>query len=145
MLTARWDGGQWRQVPAPAVLHQDETLNAVSAGSADEAWAVGTTRVVSAASRSPLAIHWNGTAWTIVATPNTSGSSKSMFTGVATLGPDDAWAVGRGKDAHALVEHWNGTTWSSVAAPALQGELAGVTARSATDVWAVGDISDTSG
>jgi hypothetical protein len=150
MLTVRWDGRQWRQVPAPAVLHQDETLNAVSASSADDAWAVGTTRIVSAAGRSPLAVHWNGTAWTIVPTPNSSGSSKSMFNGVAALGPDDAWAVGRGKDAHALVEHWNGTAWTVVPVPAptvppgwtfASAALTGVSARTATDIWAVGSVT----
>jgi hypothetical protein len=150
MLTARWDGTQWRQVPAPAVVHQDEVLNAVSAGSAGEAWAVGTTRVVSAAARSPLAIHWNGTAWTIVPTPNTSGSSKSMFNGVATLGSDNAWAVGRGKDAHPLVEHWNGTSWTVAAVPTppvpsgwtfASAILNGISARSATDIWAIGSVT----
>jgi hypothetical protein len=150
MLTERWDGTQWRQVPAPSVPHQDETLNAVSAGSADEAWAVGTTRVVSAAARSPLAVHWNGASWTIVPVPNTTGGSKSMFNGVATLGPDNAWAVGRGKDAHPLVEHWDGTSWTIAAVPAppvpsgwtfAGATLTGISARSATDIWAVGSVT----
>jgi len=150
MLTARWDGTQWRQVTTPAVPHQDEVLNAVSASGANDAWAVGVTRVVSAAGRSPLAIHWNGTAWSIVSVPNSGGSSKSMFNGVATLSASNAWAVGRGKDARALVEHWDGTAWSVVPVPApsapagstLAGvSLSGVSARSASDIWAVGSFS----
>jgi hypothetical protein len=154
MLTARWDGTQWQKVPAPAVLHQDETLNAVSASSADEAWAVGVTRVVSAAARSPLAIHWNGAAWTIVPVPNTTGSAKSMFNGVATFGPGNAWAVGRGKDAHALVEHWDGASWTVAPVPTpavppgwtfVSATLTGISARSATDIWAVGSATANKG
>ncbi|MBO2450198.1 hypothetical protein J4573_24055 [Actinomadura barringtoniae] len=150
MLTARWNGAQWQQVTTPAVLHQDEVLNSVSASGANDAWAVGVTRVVSAAARSPLAIHWNGTAWSIVPVPNSGGSSKSMFNGVATLDAGNAWAVGRGKDARALVEHWDGTAWSVVPVPApsvpagstlASVTLSGVSARSATDIWAVGSFS----
>lgn len=73
-----------------------------------------------------------------------------MFNGVAMLGPDNAWAVGRGKDAHALVEHWNGTAWTVAAVPApsvpsgwtfASATLTGVSARSATDIWAVGSVT----
>jgi hypothetical protein len=150
MLTARWDGTGWRQVAAPAVPRRDEVLNVVSADAPGDAWAVGFTKKVSAAARSPLAVHWNGTAWTIVPVPNTAGGSKSVFTGVAALAPDNAWAVGRGLDARALVEHWDGAEWAVVPTPAppvpagwtLAGAtLNGVSARSASDIWAVGTVT----
>src|SRR4029450_536582 len=60
MLTEHWNGSSWSQVGAPAVLHQDESLLAVSASSATDAWAVGFTKTVGAAGRFPLAAHWNG-------------------------------------------------------------------------------------
>ncbi|MFB4302462.1 hypothetical protein [Actinomadura sp. NTSP31] len=150
MLAARWDGAQWRQVATPAVSHQDEVLSGVSADAADDAWAVGFTKKVSAAARSPLAVHWNGTAWTSVPVPNTAGGAKSVFTGVAALAPDNAWAVGRGLDARALVEHWNGTSWTVAPTPAppvpagwtvAGATLNGVSARSADDIWAVGTVT----
>jgi hypothetical protein len=47
---------------------------------------------------------------------------------------------------HTLVEHWNGNAWSVVRSPNMEPKgtypqanwLFGVTARSSTDVWAVG-------
>ena len=150
MLTARWNGTQWQQVPAPAVLRQDEVLNAAAATAANDAWAVGVTRNLNAAARSPLATHWNGTTWTIVAIPNTTGSAKSMLNGVAALTPTNAWAVGRGKDAHALIEHWDGTTWTITPTPTptpppgwtfTGATLNAVTARTSTDIWAVGSFT----
>jgi hypothetical protein len=48
-----------------------------------------------------------------------------------------------------LIEHWNGTRWKHVASPnpgdpagTLGSVLTGVTATSASNVWAVGDYSD---
>jgi hypothetical protein len=79
MLTERWNGTSWAQVSAPAVLHQDESLLAVSASSTSDAWAVGFTKTVGAAGRFPLAVHWNGASWAIVLTPTLSGGSKSTL------------------------------------------------------------------
>ena len=147
MLTERWNGSRWSQVRAPAVLHQDESLLAVSASSAGDAWAVGFTKTVGAAGRFPLAVQWNGSAWAIVPTPTLTGGSKSTLNGVVAIGPADAWAVGRGRNGAALAEHWNGSAWSIVASPspASNDTLAGVAARSATDIWAVGTRQDRSG
>ena len=150
MLTAHWDGSTWRQVATPSVLHLDEVLSGVSADAADDAWAVGLVRSVGAAARSPLAAHWNGTAWSTVPVPNTTGTSKSVFNGVATVARDNAWAVGRAKNALALVEHWNGTAWSVVSVPqptppagwtVTSANLTAISARSASDIWAVGSFN----
>jgi hypothetical protein len=150
MLAERWDGTRWQQVPGPAVAHMDEVLNGVSATSASDAWAVGFTRRILAAARSPLAAHWDGAAWTFVPVPNTAGGAKSVFNAVAAITPSNAWAVGRAKDAHALVEHWDGTAWTVVPVPAptpppgwtfTSANLTGISARSATDIWAVGSFN----
>ena len=76
MLTEHWNGSSWTQVAAPAVLHRDESLLAVSASSASDAWAVGFTKTVSAAGRNPLAVHWNGSNWTLVKNTNLTGGAK---------------------------------------------------------------------
>jgi hypothetical protein len=149
MLTERWNGSRWTQVGAPAVLHQDESLLAVSASSATDAWAVGFTKTVGAAGRFPLAVHWNGSAWAIVPTPTLTGGSKSTLNGVAALSPTNAWAVGRGRNAAALAEHWNGTAWSVVQVPtpagAASSQLSGISALSANDIWAVGSVTSVVG
>jgi hypothetical protein len=149
MLTERWNGSSWRQVAAPAVLRQDESLLAVSASSATDAWAVGFTKTVGAAGRFPLAVHWNGSAWTIVPTPTLTGGSKSTLNGVVSFGPGNAWAVGKGRNGAALAEHWNGRTWSVVPVPtpagAASSQLSGISALSANDIWAVGSFTTVTG
>jgi hypothetical protein len=144
MLTEHWNGTAWSQVPTPAVPHLDESLLAVGASSASDAWAVGFEKGVGAAGRFPLAAHWNGSSWTIVPTPTQTGGSKSTLNGVVDLSPTNAWAVGRSRSATALVEHWNGTAWSIVPVPTPAGaatsQLAAISALSPTNIWAVGSV-----
>jgi hypothetical protein len=145
MLTERWNGSTWTQVGAPAVLHRDESLLAVGASSASDAWAVGFTKTVGAAGRNPLAVHWNGSSWTIVPTPTLTGGAKSTLNGVAALSANNAWAVGRGRNGAALAEHWNGTAWSVVPVPtpagAASSQLSGISALSPSNLWAVGSVA----
>jgi hypothetical protein len=67
------------------------------------------------------------------------------FTGVASISPTDAWAVGWRQDGDdgdlSLFEHWNGTSWEIVPGAHDDTEypiLRDVAAVSSTDVWAVG-------
>ena len=136
-LTARWNGTSWAQVPGPTVTGARNTvLNAVSAASATDAWAVG--RATVSLVTSSLAAHWNGTAWTVVATPEVSGS---VLTSVADISPGDAYAVG---ESEAL--HWDGTSWSAFAVPVPGGGtpagLSAVAADAANDVWIAGQYFD---
>jgi hypothetical protein len=144
MLTEHWNGSRWSQVPTPAVPHLDESLLAVGASSASDAWAVGFEKGVGAAGRFPLAVHWNGSSWTIVPTPTQTGGSKSTLNGVVDLSPSNAWAVGRSRSATALAEHWNGSAWSVVPVPtpagAASSQLAAISALSPTNIWAVGSV-----
>ena len=147
MLAEHWDGTAWSQVPTPNIVHFDEKLNAVSAAAANDVWAVGSTNKTSFAHTDPITAHWDGTSWTIVPTPATTGGSKSILFGVANLGGGNAWAVGRSEANRALVEHWDGSAWTIIptpdpAAPAgftFSGStLTAVSARAANDIWAVG-------
>ena len=68
-----------------------------------------------------------------------------MLTGVTAIAADDIWAVGTstrsGQVARPLTEHWDGSRWRVVTAPNPAGgfnTLVGVSAASATSVWAVG-------
>jgi hypothetical protein len=144
MLTEHWNGSRWSQVPTPAVPHLDESLLAVGASSASDAWAVGFEKGVGAAGRFPLAVHWNGSSWTIVPTPTQTGGSKSTLNGVVDLSASNAWAVGRSRSATALAEHWNGSAWSVVPVPtpagAASSQLAAISALSPTNIWAVGSV-----
>jgi hypothetical protein len=154
MLTEHWNGTAWSQVPTPNVVRFDEKLNAVSAATANDVWAVGSTNKTGFAHTDALSAHWNGTSWTIVATPATTGSSKSILFGVANLGGGNVWAVGRSAANRALVEHWNGSAWTIVPTPdpvapagnTFSGStLTAVSARAANDIWAVGSFSAVQG
>src|SRR6185312_8301447 len=151
IFAERWNGTQWQQVPTTNIVRQDERLLGVSASGPDDAWAVGNTNSISAASHDTLAAHWNGTAWTITPTPAAaSGGRLASLYDVADLSPASAWAVGQGKDARPLAEHWDGTAWSMVktANTAEPTGLSGVTAISANNALAVGNgfnnVHDTS-
>ncbi len=88
--------------------------------------------------------------WKVVPSPNVGSSGNdNELDGVAMVSPADAWAVGSsgGNTGQTLAEHWNGSSWSIVSSPdpggsAAYDSLNGVTAVSATDVWAVGTYYD---
>ena len=97
-------------------------------------------------------MHWDGSQWSIVPSPNPSGSGYNPIYGVVAISQGDAWAVGHsylnGK-FQTLTMHWNGAQWSLVASPNPGGPgqdnvLRGVTANTGSPpegtpyVWAVG-------
>jgi len=135
--------GAFHQVASPNGA-ANNYLFATAVVSANDVWAVGT---YNSPARHTLAEHWNGTSWTIVATPNPI-AGPSEFTGVAAISTNDVWAVGLYEyDTtnglfRAFSEHWNGTSWSPVGTPAVGANnftfLFAVMAVSTNDVWAVG-------
>jgi hypothetical protein len=154
MLAEHWNGSAWSQVPTPNIMRSDEKLNAVSAAAANDVWAVGSVNQTGFAHTDPLAAHWDGSAWTIVPTPATTGGAKSILFGVANLGSANAWAVGRSEANRALIEHWDGSAWTIIGVPqpsapagmTFSGStLTAVSARSANDIWAVGSFSAAQG
>jgi hypothetical protein len=129
-------------VTSPTVARSG--LNAVSAASPTDIWAVGFQEPSSGVA-APLAENFNGTSWSVVAAPTPSGSTFAEFTSVSGVASNNVWAVGFSLSvvnnenlSTPLVEHFNGTSWSIQTTPATSGKLNGVTAVSATDVWAVG-------
>jgi hypothetical protein len=135
----RWTGSAWSLTATPS-LGVNAGLNAVSASSASDAWAVGFTLPSGYRVRQPLYEHWNGSAWSVVSGPGLG------LNGVADLSPANAWAVG----IRGTVEHWNGTAWSNVAVPSPNpsypagANLNAITAISASDIWAVGSFYNAS-
>lgn len=114
-----FDGNHWSIVPVPAPTNSMfSKLLGVTGISKDDVWAVGNFQT---SALNTLTEHWNGTAWTIVSSPNV-GSSSGLH-GVAAISSKDVWASGcgpcfdAGAGQHALIEHWNGTRWSVSATP----------------------------
>jgi alpha-tubulin suppressor-like RCC1 family protein len=142
MLFEHWNGKKWSFVPPPS--EDEEFGEAVTAISADDAWAVGET------AGGTISAHWNGTAWSFVATPILSNGNGAFneLTGVTAVSADDVWASGYEGDvdqqnlSDPYVLHWNGTAWSLTKVPDVGtegSELRGIAALSAGDVWASGE------
>jgi len=147
-LIEHFNGSVWTIVPSPNKSNDTlSILYSVSATSANDVWAVGSSQDGKLPSRT-LIQHWDGTAWSIVSSPNPD-SQFNELRGVAAISANDAWAVGyRGGTKNetpieTFILHWDGVTWSQVASPNVAGanQLFGVTAISAGDVWAVGSVS----
>jgi hypothetical protein len=134
-----WNGSAWSLTATPS-LGVNAGLNAVSASSATDAWAVGFKRQSGYRGSLALYEHWNGSAWSVVSGPG------GGLGGVADLSATNAWAVG----AVGAVEHWDGTAWSSVTVPSpnpsdtFGNNLTAITAVSAANIWAVGEFTNTS-
>ena len=113
----------------------------VAQASKKNAFAIGYSEQPSTA---PVALHWNGSAWTVTPTPHPSGGAL-LYSVTAVPGTKDYLAGGESCTSVACPEaymlEWNGSSWSQMALPALGGgstDIAGVSASSATDAWAVG-------
>jgi hypothetical protein len=143
---------QLAKSPNPS-RNNDDDLWSISGRSPTDIWAVGSmipgpngTRV------NTLAVHYNGTSWRWVPTPNVRPEANWLF-GVATLADGTAWATGTytpksGYDGKALTEHWNGSKWTIVPAAnpgAAENMLYSATGVSDSDVWAVGTDGDNQG
>jgi hypothetical protein len=135
--------GGWTPVSVPATGN-NVSLNGVSARTATDAWAVGQQFVAAGqAPAPPVTYHWNGTAWSPVATPALGVNSALLA--VSASSATDAWAVGfevlRPRQHQTLLEHWNGMAWSVDTADSVSGsvvQLSGVADLSTANAYAVG-------
>ncbi|MFL6289245.1 MAG: hypothetical protein ACJ73L_12700 [Actinomycetes bacterium] len=142
-LVEHWDGNTWSIVASPNVGTSDNFLEAVAVvPDSPNVWAVGTS--YHSGGNSTLVEQWNGSAWTVVPSPDGS-TRENYLTGVSSTGSNDAWIVGYYNNSTGLylplTEHWDGTSWQVVASPAVSSSLTALTAvssLSSNDVWAVG-------
>lgn len=141
-LTEHWNGKAWAVKKSPEPSYHFNNLNAVAAIASNDVWAVGDYKSPDLRAQI-LAEHWNGTAWSLVSTPN-PGSAINDFYSISADASNDVWAVGfynnKKSVEQALVEHWNGSTWSVVPGANIgSGDnlLFSVTAISPIDVWII--------
>ena len=139
-LVERWNGSSWSIVTSPnQPSANDSGLTGVTCTSTTSCFAVGhyDTDLVTRT----LVERWNGTSWSIVASPNPSGIAQSELLGIACPTATSCFAVGSGHGT--LVEHWNGTTWALMTSPSPAGStgssLTSVSCPSATRCDAVSD------
>lgn len=146
-----WDGASWRQVASPNIPGGANQLFSITAIAANDIWAVGV------AAGAPLAMRWNGSAWSVVPIQRNSGLGTEKLTAVSGTAGNDVWAVGDGKgiftnQTFATIRHWDGARWTEKVCRAASGSnppegyegggpdayFTGVAAAASDDVWAVG-------
>jgi hypothetical protein len=149
-LILHWDGAAWTRVASPNPDPFSNVLHAVGGRGPHNIWAVGQrTRSKTSTGVPPgtrtLAMHWNGSAWTTVATPNVG--DEDTLRGVAANARGGMTAVGMFQNAttgglRTLAERWNGTSWAVRPAPNVGAADNLLRAASpipgSPDVWAVG-------
>ena len=139
-LIEHWDGAAWSVVPSPNVGTGDNKLVGIAVAGPNDVWAVGWAKNASGVPTT-LIEHWNGTAWSVVPSPNV-GTVDNILAGVAAVASTDVWAVGSTATGNGstLTEHWNGTAWSVVPSPNPDPAsiFRGVAVAGPNDVWAVG-------
>jgi hypothetical protein len=154
-----WNGRTWSRVPTPnpggTGVGALFTLNDVACTTSANCWAVGSYVNGNGASLNQ-ALHWNGTRWSRVPTPDPNGtgaSASNTLNGVTCASPANCWAVGSygviGSGTGVQVNqalHWNGQKWSLAATPDPAGtaggdasELFSVRCIRPASCWAVGD------
>ncbi len=110
--------GSWKVVKSPDPSGATESiLYGVSCTSARACEAVG-YYMNSSDDTFTLAERWNGTTWSVQATPNPTGATSSSLDAVFCTAADACEAVGSSNSADdsfvdtTLAEVWNGATWS---------------------------------
>jgi len=132
----------WSIVTSPSPA--ESVLNGVSCVTASDCFAVGGA----GGGRMTLVERWDGTSWSVVASPN-PGTEANWLSGVSCVSATDCVAVGstitKASETpyKTLVEQWDGIGWSVVASPnpisnRYGGYLQAVSCSAATSCFAVG-------
>src|SRR5215469_10415523 len=135
----RWNARSWSNVRLPSTWPGG--LGFVAASSARDAWALGQD---SSGTRDHL-LHWTGTRWHEVAFPGPSGTLTGNL-GLTAAATHTAWLIATAVRS-AQIFGWNGSRWRSESYPcrAFACNLYAISARTASDAWAVGNYDTGTG
>jgi hypothetical protein len=145
-LIEQWNGTSWSLVPSPnADTTRNNYLHSVTCPSATQCVAVG--EYFNGSVYQTVIEQWDGTSWTIAASPNTSATQSNYLKSVACASATHCVAVGYYLSGgfRTLIEQWDGTSWSIIASPngsSGSSFLTGVTCASPTGCLAVGSNSN---
>jgi hypothetical protein len=155
-VAARNVQANWEIVPSPNLGDQQNALKAVFTLSANDIWAVGEYNSgvpPFQTGRRTLAMHWDGSTWQIIPSPNPSWSGLDLatFEDVVAVNANNVWFVGYSEDfgslrSNTLIAHWDGAHWRAVLSPNpaginLPNKLFAAAAVSANNIYAVGSMS----
>ena len=124
----RWDGSAWATQSAPNPEGATEaTLEGISCASASACMAVGNHK--GSGSRKTLAQRWNGSTWSVIASP-TPSEKQGRLRSISCLSASSCIAVGvltptsfLTPGETTLAESWNGTEWTVQSTPNAEGNL----------------------
>jgi len=145
-LLLHWNGATWSKVPSPNPGPAGNVLDGVTAVSPTDAWAVGSYCTTnSCAVQDSLLLHWNGSHWSKVPSPN-PGPLTNGLSGVTAVSPTNVWVAGSycapkcEGHVRTLILHWNGTALTTVSSPdpGNINSLAAVDAAASNNAWSVG-------
>ena len=115
-LTEHWDGKTWAEVSNPLSDNLGKpalnTLNAVTAITRDDVWAVGSQFGSTPDAQNlynnnllTVVLHWDGNVWNIVPSPSTS--NREHFVDVVAVSNNEVWALGEdGDNGSVLIERF---------------------------------------
>jgi hypothetical protein len=142
-VAVHWDGRKLHRFRAVQQSGKGAELTSIAATAPNDVWAVGADGKGDA-----VAVHWDGSTWAIVPTPQ----KGEFLTDIAAVAADDVWAVGewsgsrRRGFSRPFTMHWDGQRWRVVAIggeiASTPADLTAVDAKAADDVWAVGENTD---
>jgi hypothetical protein len=118
VLAEQWNGASW-EVPFDGGPSAHSKLAGVACVHGPACMAVGETDR-SLNSSTTLAADWNGTAWSLVGTPDPANWPGNGLQAVACVTAANCWAVGRSESKliagreRGLIEHWDGAAWTLV-------------------------------
>ncbi len=128
-LAERWNGTTWsrQSTPNPAGSAQSD-LRGASCPTGTSCIAVGASATQFGALITTLAERWNGSAWSLMSTPNPPDQADTELQGVSCTSPSACTAVGFVSDIYAMTaspvaERWNGTRWSLQSVPLPEARL----------------------
>jgi hypothetical protein len=91
-LTLHWDGTEWVNVASPNIDPRNHYLWGITATASNDVWAVGEHWINNGNDEEPLALHWDGSTWSIVPMPQIH--SDSILRAAHAFTAQDVWAVG---------------------------------------------------
>jgi hypothetical protein len=161
LFAEHWNGTSWAYA-APSNSFFQSDFTGLTAVSKNDYWAVG-WQEPNEANQVPqtLAERWTATAPEFVVAPTPNKDPKTGYllynelTGVATVSPNEVWAVGSwtyypgSGTSRSLFERWNGAQWQVEPGPAAlesgnnatDNELLGIARIRGRILWAVGNQS----
>src|SRR5580704_5819807 len=127
-LFEHWDGNTWTATTVRVTKSPFESLSGASADATNDAWAVGfsTPQKPANAASLTLILHWDGTSWKVVQSPNVGPKTQfqsNTLLGLTANSANDIWAFGfylepdGSEQQKTLLLHWDGSSWKIAPSP----------------------------